>query len=54
MIDTLILKSVPLFDEAAINTVKNMVYEPIIIDGRPKKALFTLTIIFRLSAIYKK
>ncbi|MGB9764737.1 MAG: energy transducer TonB [Candidatus Saccharicenans sp.] len=43
-----VLKSVPLLDEAAIDAVKQWVYEPVIIDGKPKPIVFTVTVNFQL------
>lgn len=43
-----ILKSVPLLDQAAIDAVKQWVYEPFIIDGKPKGVIFTVTVKFSL------
>ncbi|MFZ2054057.1 MAG: energy transducer TonB [Candidatus Aminicenantales bacterium] len=49
VIDVMILRSVPALDQAAIDAVKQWVYEPLIIDGKPTKALFTTTVNFKLS-----
>ena len=38
----------PLLDEAAINAVKQWVYEPLIVQGKPKEAVFTTTVTFKL------
>lgn len=43
-----ILKSIPDLDQAAIDAVKQWKYEPLIIDGKPRKVLFTVTVQFRL------
>lgn len=43
-----VLRSVPLLDQAAIEAVKQWVYEPMIIDGQPKGVIFTVTVAFRL------
>ncbi|MDD8021226.1 MAG: energy transducer TonB [Acidobacteriota bacterium] len=43
-----ILKSVPILDQAAIEAVKQWVYEPLIIDGQPKGIIFTVTVTFKL------
>lgn len=43
-----ILRSIPLLDQAAIDAVKQWAYEPLIIEGVPKPALFTVTVNFRL------
>jgi TonB family protein len=43
-----ILRSIPLLDQAAIDAVKQWVYEPKIVDGEPKAIIFTVTVAFRL------
>jgi len=43
-----ILRSIPLLDQAAIDAVTQWVYEPIIIDGRPRGVVFTVTVRFQL------
>ena len=43
-----VLRSEPLLDEAAIEAVRQWVYEPMIINGRPRAVTFTVTIIFKL------
>jgi len=43
-----VLRSVPLLDQAAIEAVKQWVYEPAIIDGQPRPIVFTVTVNFRL------
>ncbi|MGB9864266.1 MAG: TonB family protein [Candidatus Saccharicenans sp.] len=37
-----------LLDQAAIDAVRQWVYEPMIINGRPRSVTFTVTIIFKL------
>jgi TonB family protein len=39
---------VPGLDEAAIAAVKQWVYEPLILEGKAVKALFTVTVRFQL------
>jgi TonB family protein len=46
--DARILRSIPLLDQAAIDAVKQWVYEPLVIDGVPRPATFTVTVRFRL------
>jgi TonB family protein len=46
--DARILRSIPLLDEAAIDAVKQWVYEPMLIDGKPRKVVFTVTVRFAL------
>ncbi len=43
-----ILRGVPLLDHAAIDAVRQWVYEPMIINGRPRGIIFVVTITFRL------
>ncbi len=49
-----VLRSVPLLDQAAIDAIKQWVYEPLIIDGQPKGVIFTVTIDFKLREEEKK
>jgi len=46
--DVKVLRSVPLLDQAAIDAVRQWVYEPMVINGRPRSVVFTVTVIFRL------
>jgi len=48
VIDVRILRSVPLLDQAAIDAVKQWKYEPLVIGGRARKAVFTVTVRFAL------
>lgn len=48
VIDAMVLRSVPGLDEAAIAAVKQWVYEPLILEGKAVKALFTVTVRFSL------
>lgn len=43
-----VLRSVPLLDQAAIDAVKQWIYEPMVINGRPRPVTFTVTIMFQL------
>ena len=43
-----ILRSIPLLDQAAINAVKQWIYEPLLIEGKPRGAFFTVTVRFTL------
>lgn len=43
-----ILRSIPELDQAAMDAVKQWVYEPKIIDGKPRGVIFTVTVTFRL------
>ncbi|MCU0244899.1 MAG: energy transducer TonB [Acidobacteria bacterium] len=43
-----VLRGVPLLDQAAIEALKQWVYEPMVIDGKPRPVVFTVTMRFRL------
>jgi protein TonB len=43
-----VLRSVPLLDEAALAAVRQWVYEPIVVNGRPRGVVFTVTVRFVL------
>ena len=46
--NTKILRSIPLLDQAAIDAVYQWVYEPFVIDGKPRGVIFTVTVNFKL------
>jgi TonB family protein len=46
--DTMVLRSIPLLDQAAIDAVKQWVYEPFVQDGKPVPIVFTVTVRFQL------
>ncbi len=46
--DAKVLRSIPELDQAAIDAVKQWVYEPEIVEGEPKGIVFTVTVTFRL------
>jgi protein TonB len=48
--DAMVLRSGPLLDQAAIEAVRQWVYEPLLIDGQAREAVFTVTVRFDLSA----
>ncbi len=48
IVDAMILRSIPLLDQAAIDAVKQWVYEPTIIDGKAVPIVFTVTVRFQL------
>lgn len=48
VVQTRILRSIPLLDEAAVTAVKQWVYEPYVIDGVPHGVIFTVTVRFTL------
>jgi protein TonB len=43
-----ILRSVPLLDEAAVDAVRQWLYEPMVVNGRPRGVVFTVTLRFEL------
>ena len=43
-----VLRSIPLLDQAAIDAVRQWEYEPMLIDGKPRSAVFTTTVRFTL------
>ncbi len=43
-----VLRSLPLLDEAAIDAVRQWVYEPLLVNGRPRPVTFTVTVQFVL------
>jgi len=49
-----VLKSIPLLDQAAIEAVKQWVYEPVIVGGQPKIGIFTVTVNFKLEEEQKE
>jgi protein TonB len=44
-----ILRSIPLLDQAALDAVRQWVYEPMVVNGRPRGVLFTVTVTFKLN-----
>jgi protein TonB len=43
-----VLRSIPLLDQAAVDAVRQWVYEPMVINGRPRPVVFTVTVTFQL------
>jgi TonB family protein len=43
-----VLRSVPLLDQAAIDAVRQWVYEPFLVNGKPREVSFTVTVVFAL------
>jgi len=43
-----VLRSIPLLDGAAVDAVRQWVYEPMIINGRPRSVIFLVTVTFQL------
>jgi TonB family protein len=46
--DARVLRSIPILDQAAIDAVKKWKYEPMIINGKPQKIVFTVTVRFMM------
>ncbi|MDP2915400.1 MAG: energy transducer TonB, partial [Candidatus Aminicenantes bacterium] len=46
--NTKVLRSIPLLDQAAIDAVKQWVYEPLMIEGKPRGGIFTVTVRFMM------
>ena len=47
--DARVLRSIPLLDEAAIEAVRQWVYEPTVLDGVTVPVIMTVTVNFQLS-----
>jgi periplasmic protein TonB len=45
---TRVLRSIPGLDQAAVDAVKQWIYEPLVIDGKPRRCVFTVTVRFTL------
>jgi TonB family protein len=43
-----VLRSIPLLDQAAVDAVRQWIYEPKLIEGKPTPVVFSVTITFRL------
>jgi protein TonB len=43
-----VLRSIPLLDQAATDAVRQWVYEPMVVSGRPRGVIFTVTVRFKL------
>ena len=44
-----VLRSIPLLDQAALDAVRQWVYEPMVVNGRPRGVLFSVTVTFKLT-----
>jgi len=42
-----VLRSIPLLDQAALDAVRQWVYDPLVINGRPRGVVFTVTVVFK-------
>ena len=54
IVDVRVLHSIPLLDMSAIEAVKQWKYEPLVIDGKPRPVIFTVTVRFLLDSGFKK
>jgi TonB family protein len=50
IVNAKILRSVPMLDKAAIDAVRQWVYEPLLINGKPRSVIFTVTVRFKLDS----
>jgi protein TonB len=48
VVDTVVLRSIPLLDQAAIDAVRQWVYEPFVQDGKAVPVVFNVTVRFQL------
>ena len=48
VVDVIVLRSIPLLDQAAIDSVRQWVYEPVVVEGKPVSAVFNVTVRFQL------
>ena len=46
VIDTKVVRSVPLLDQAAVNAVQQWEYSPAVLDGKPVPIVMTITVNF--------
>lgn len=44
-----VLRSIPGLDQAAIDAVRQWIYQPLIVDGKPRRAIFPVTVNFILN-----
>ena len=51
--DVMILRSIPLLNQAAIDAVRQWVYEPLVINNVPKPVVFTVSVRFLLDTDYR-
>jgi|GEM_PF-2776753 len=48
--DVKVLRSIAALDKAAVKAVEQWVYEPVVIEGRPREAVFTVTVDFKVKS----
>ena len=51
VIDVRVLRSIPLLDEAVVEAVRQWIYEPLLVNGRPRPVTFTVTVRFELTEV---
>lgn len=51
VVDAMVLRSIPELDRAALDVVKKWVYEPLLVEGKPKTCVFTSTVNFSLEKL---
>jgi len=44
-----VLRSIPALDQAAMDAVRQWIYQPLIVDGKPRRAIFPVTVNFVLN-----
>jgi TonB family protein len=54
VVDVRVLRSIPLLDQAAVDALKQWVYEPMKVKGKPTGIIFTVTVVFKLKDHAKK
>ena len=53
-LDTKILRSIPLLDKAALAAVKKWIFEPSMINGKPRPAIFPVTVLISLLKYFSR
>ncbi|MBN1938688.1 MAG: energy transducer TonB, partial [Candidatus Aminicenantes bacterium] len=48
VISAKVLRSVSNLDQAAIDAVKQWIYKPLLVEGKPRSCIFTVTVVFEL------
>lgn len=51
VMNIIVLRSIPALDQAAIDAVRQWIYQPLIVDGKPRRAIFPVTVNFILNEI---
>jgi protein TonB len=50
VVNTMVLRGIPVLDEAALEAVRQWVYTPTLLNGVPTPIIMTVTVRFRLQA----